>query len=74
MPRHWTTCAVWATPPDWTFFSPAPMIQPGGRTGSYRLGTDFSAGEAISAEDYAVALLDEIEQPAHRGRRFTAAN
>jgi hypothetical protein len=31
-------------------------------------------GEAISAEDYAVALLDEIEKSAHRGRRFTAAN
>ena len=59
---------------DWTFFSPAPMIQPGERTGSYRVGADSPAGEAISAEDYAVALLDEIEKPAHRGRRFTAAN
>lgn len=59
---------------DWTFFSPAPVIQPGERTGSYRVGTDSPVGESISAEDYAVALLDEIEQPAHRGRRFTAAN
>jgi uncharacterized protein len=59
---------------DWTYLSPAPMIQPGERTGSYRVGTDSPAGEAISAEDYAVAMLDEIEKPVHRGRRFTAAN
>jgi putative NADH-flavin reductase len=32
------------------------------------------AGEAISAEDYAVALLGEIEKPARQGRRLTAAN
>lgn len=59
---------------DWTYLSPAPTIEPGERTGSYRVGTDSPAGQAISAEDYAVALLDEIEKPAHRGRRFTAAN
>lgn len=59
---------------DWTFFSPAPVIAPGERTGSYRLGLDSPAGEHISAEDYAVAMLDEIERPAHRRQRFTAAN
>jgi uncharacterized protein len=59
---------------DWTFFSPAPVIAPGERTGAYRPGTDNPVGESISAEDYAVALLDEIEQPANRRRRFTAAN
>src|SRR5262249_37499406 len=59
---------------DWTLSSPAPLIQPGERTGSYTLGLDAPAGEAISAEDYAVALLDEIEKPAHRRARFTAAN
>jgi uncharacterized protein len=59
---------------DWTFFSPAPVIAPGERTGTYRAGTDSPAGESISAEDYAVALLDELERPAHRRRRFTAAN
>lgn len=59
---------------DWTYFSPAPVIAPGERTGAYRVGTDSPVGESISAEDYAVALLDEIERPAHRRRRFTAAN
>jgi uncharacterized protein len=59
---------------DWTFLSPAPVIAPGERTGSYKVGADSPAGEAISAEDYAVALLDEIEKPAHRRKRFTVAN
>ena len=58
---------------NWTFVSPAPVIQPGERTGSYTLGTDSPAGEAISAEDFAIVLLDEIATPAHPRRRFTAA-
>jgi len=59
---------------DWTFISPAPVIQPGERTGAYELGTDSPVGQSISAEDYAVALLDEVEKPAHRRQRFTVAN
>jgi putative NADH-flavin reductase len=59
---------------EWTFLSPPPVIQPGERTGSYRLGGDSPAGDAISAEDYAVALIDKAERPAHRRRRFTVAN
>jgi putative NADH-flavin reductase len=59
---------------DWTFFSPAPVIVPGERTGRYTLSLDTPAGDSISAEDYAVALLDELEQPQHRRQRFTAAN
>jgi putative NADH-flavin reductase len=59
---------------DWTFFSPAPVIAPGERTGSYKVGADSPAGDKVSAEDYAVALLDEIENPAHRRKRFTVAN
>lgn len=59
---------------DWTFISPAPVIQPGQRTGAYRTGGDSPAGDSISAEDYAVALIDEIDQPAHRRQRFTVAN
>lgn len=59
---------------DWTYLSPPPLIQPGERTGSYRVGIDSAVGESISAEDYAIAMLDEIEQPAHRGRRFTVAS
>lgn len=59
---------------DWTFISPAPVIQPGQRSGAYKTGADSPAGESISAEDYAVALIDEIDQPAHRRQRFTVAN
>jgi putative NADH-flavin reductase len=59
---------------DWTFVSPAPVIAPGERTGSYTTALDTPAGDAISAEDYAVALVDEIEQPQHRRQRFTAAS
>jgi putative NADH-flavin reductase len=58
---------------DWTFFSPAPVIAPGERTGSYTVSLDTPAGDSISAEDYAVALVDELERPAHRRQRFTAA-
>lgn len=59
---------------DWTFLSPAPMIAPGERTGSYTLGGDAPAGDSISAEDFAVAVLDELETPTHSRRRFTVAN
>jgi putative NADH-flavin reductase len=59
---------------DWTFLSPAPMIAPGERTGSYNVGSDSPAGDSVSAEDYAVALIDEIEKPAHRRARFTVAS
>lgn len=64
---------------DWTFFSPANIIAPGERTGTYRTGTDQlvtnEKGESrISAEDYAVALIDELETPRFVRRRFTAAN
>ena len=59
---------------DWTFISPAPVIAPGERTGVFTLGTDSPAGDSVSAEDFAVALIDEIEKPAHVRRRFTLAN
>jgi uncharacterized protein len=58
---------------DWTYLSPAPVIAPGERTGVFKLGLDEVVGGEISAEDYAVALLDEIETPAHRRQRFTLA-
>ena len=58
---------------DWTFVSPAPVIAPGERTGSYATSLDTPAGDFISAEDYAGVLLDESEEPRHRRRRFTAA-
>ncbi|WP_293798505.1 NAD(P)-dependent oxidoreductase [uncultured Bosea sp.] len=61
---------------DWTFLSPSALIQPGERTGKFRLGTDqllvdAKGNSAISAEDYAIALVDELEKPAHSRRRFT---
>ena len=59
---------------DWTFVSPAPGIAPGERTGSYATSLDTPAGDFISAEDYAVVLVDEIEEPRHRRQRFTAAS
>jgi uncharacterized protein len=63
---------------DWTYFSPPVFIEPGERTGSYRLGIDQlvmnEQGKCrISAEDYAVALLDELEQPRFVRQRFSAA-
>lgn len=59
---------------DWTMLSPAPVIAPGERTGSYRTADDVPAGDFVSAEDFAVALVDEAESSTHRGARFTVAN
>jgi len=59
---------------DWTMLSPPPMIVPGERTGVYRVGSDSPIGDAISAEDFAVAIVDELEKPSHTGSRFTVAN
>ena len=61
---------------DWTMLSPSMMIQPGPRTGQFRLGGNqllFSAAgkSEISVADYAVAMLDEAERPQHRRQRFT---
>jgi putative NADH-flavin reductase len=61
---------------DWTFLSPSVFFGPGERTGTFRLGKDelLTAADGkshISYEDYAIALLDEIEQPKHQRQRFT---
>ncbi|MCE7030605.1 NAD(P)-dependent oxidoreductase [Jiella avicenniae] len=60
---------------DWTFLSPSAAFVPGERTGRFRLGGDEllvgDEGSSISFEDFAVALADEIEAPAHRRQRFT---
>lgn len=63
---------------DWTFFSPAMVIFEGPRLGRYRLGGDQlvtdDAGESkISFADYAIAMVDELEQRRHSRGRFTAA-
>jgi len=61
---------------DWTILSPAMTIAPGERTGSYRTGTDQlvvdeNGKSEISTEDYAVALLDEVEHQRFSRQRFT---
>lgn len=59
---------------DWVYISPAPLTTPGQRTGVYRMGSDDVLGDYISAEDYAVAVVDEIERPRHRRERFTVSS
>lgn len=61
---------------DWVFFSPAGTLEPGKRTGVFRLGkddliVDKEGKSRISVEDYAVAMVDELEQPKHHMERFT---
>ncbi len=61
---------------DWTNLCPAAYFDPGERTGSFRLGADNlianDRGESrISMEDYAIALVDELEQPRHQRTRFS---
>ncbi|MCJ2074738.1 NAD(P)-dependent oxidoreductase [Methylobacterium sp. E-016] len=60
---------------NWTFLSPSAMFVPGERTGRFRLGTDQllanEQGSSISFEDYAIALVDELETPKHSRARFT---
>lgn len=61
---------------DWIFFSPAGTLESGKRTGKFRLGKDDliideNGISHISVEDYAVAMVDELENPKHHCERFT---
>jgi putative NADH-flavin reductase len=60
---------------DWTYLSPSALFVAGERTGKFRLGKDQllanEKGSSISFEDYAIALVDELEKPAHSRARFT---
>ena len=60
---------------DWTYLSPSALFVAGERTGKFRLGKDQlltnEKGSSISFEDYAIALVDELEKPAHSLQRFT---
>jgi len=61
---------------NWTCFSPAAYFEPGERTGKFRLGKDALISNEqhesrISMEDYAIALVDELESPRHERERFT---
>ncbi|MFT3811984.1 MAG: NAD(P)H-binding protein [Acidovorax sp.] len=68
--------ALRASSVNWTYFSCPMSITPGERTGKFRLGGDTLIKDAegksrVSFEDYAVALVDELEKPAHERARFT---
>lgn len=63
---------------DWTYLCPPNMLQPGKRTGKFRLGEDEllideQGNSQISMEDFAVAMIDEAEQAQRRKARFTVA-
>lgn len=70
--------ALKASDADWTFLSPAANFGPGERTGRYRLGGDTLLRDAdgesrISYEDFAKAMVDELEEPHHSRARFSIA-
>lgn len=83
----WAVSSIWAMAAhlaylktiedlDWSFLSPSLMIGPGERTGRFRLGTDellvdSENNSSISYEDFAVAAIDELEDPRHIRMRFT---
>ncbi|KJS59230.1 NAD(P)-dependent oxidoreductase [Streptomyces rubellomurinus] len=78
MHAHGAALDYYRTVPDlrWTVLSPSAEIGPGERTGHYPTGleqllTDAGGRSRISVPDFAVALVDEIEQPEHIGERFT---
>ena len=61
---------------DWSFLAPSAEMRTGGRTGTFRLGgdqllTDAQGHSRISVQDYAVAMIDELEHPKHIHQRFT---
>lgn len=61
---------------NWTYLSPGAYFVPGERTGKFRLGTkelimDAKGESKISFADYAIALVDEIERPAHERASFS---
>src|SRR6266568_2049117 len=60
---------------NWTYFSPAAFFEPGDRIGKFRLGgrnlvSDEKGQSRISMEDYAIALVDELEKPTHERAQF----
>lgn len=61
---------------DWSYLSPSVEMKSGVRTGKFRMGVDqllvdASGHSTISVQDYAVAMLDELDHPAHVKQRFT---
>lgn len=86
VPPQWRTLAVASVaqleacqnhPADWTYLSPPAILEPGTRSGTYRRGTTTlltapDGTSRISAEDLAVAVIDELENPS-TARHFTVA-
>ncbi len=63
---------------NWVMLSPAAMLEPGQRTTQYRLGgdqllVDAAGNSKISVQDFAHAMINEVEQPQHHNQRFTLA-
>ena len=63
---------------DWTFLSPAALIEQGERTGIFRIGgdqllTDAEGNSRITFQDYAIAIVDELENNLHSHKRFSVA-
>ncbi|HUG58201.1 MAG TPA: NAD(P)-dependent oxidoreductase [Candidimonas sp.] len=63
---------------EWSFLAPAATLEPGVRTGTFRLGggqllVDAKGESRISVQDYAVAMIDELEKPKHVRQRFSVA-
>ena len=58
---------------DWTLVSPSPVIAPGECSG-YVIGTDSPVGGSVTTSDFADAIVDELESPSYKGRRFTVAS
>jgi putative NADH-flavin reductase len=61
---------------EWSFLAPSAVLENGERTGKFRLGgdqllVDPNGESKISVQDYAVAMIDELEKPAHIRQRFT---
>lgn len=61
---------------DWVFLAPSEWLRPGSRTGEFRYGhndllVDAQGRSAISLEDYAMAMIEELRHPRHHRERFT---
>ena len=74
--REWLRLWRQQTDINWTFISPSALLIPGKRTGQFRIGRDqllFDANgkSSISVEDFATAVINELEVPQHVQQRFT---
>lgn len=59
---------------NWTLVAPSPQIAPGTRSEEYIVGADSPVGDYVSTQDFAAAIVDEMETPTHNRQRFTVAS